>query len=66
MTSPPGAQAQPISTQDRKSSCHIHFSIHGAVRTLTGFCLEFRSGGSRILLNCGLFQGSKSREALNY
>jgi len=28
--------------------------------------LEFRSGDSRILLDCGLFQGSRSLEALNH
>ena len=41
-------------------------SIHGAAKTVTGSCLEFRSGCSRILLDCGLFQGSRSLEALNY
>ena len=44
----------------------LTLSIHGAARTVTGSCLEFRSGNSRILLDCGLFQGSRSLEALNY
>ena len=28
--------------------------------------MEFRAGGSRILVDCGMFQGSRSLEALNY
>lgn len=44
----------------------LSLHVHGAARTVTGSCFEFRSGGSRILLDCGLFQGSRSLEALNY
>ena len=44
----------------------LSLSIHGAARTVTGSCFEFRSGDSRILLDCGLFQGSRSLQALNY
>jgi metallo-beta-lactamase family protein len=44
----------------------LSLSVHGAARTVTGSCFEFRSGNSRILLDCGLFQGSRSLEALNY
>lgn len=54
--------------QHSRSENHmaLSLSIHGAAKTVTGSCLEFRSGGSRILLDCGLFQGSRSLEALNY
>ena len=41
-------------------------TFHGAAGTVTGSCVELRSGKSRILLDCGLFQGSRSLEALNY
>jgi metallo-beta-lactamase family protein len=35
----------------------IHF--HGACRTVTGSLHEVRTGGKRILLDCGLFQGPR-------
>lgn len=44
----------------------LSLTIHGAARTVTGSCLEFRSGKSTILFDCGLFQGSRSLEALNH
>jgi len=44
----------------------LSLTIHGAARTVTGSCLEFRSGSTRILLDCGLFQGSRTLEALNH
>lgn len=40
--------------------------FHGAARTVTGSCLEVTAGGRRILLDCGLFQGTRSLEALNH
>jgi len=44
----------------------IKLSIHGAARTVTGSCLELGCGDARILIDCGLFQGSRSLEALNH
>lgn len=44
----------------------LTLNFHGAARTVTGSCLDFQSGGSRILVDCGLFQGSRSLEALNH
>lgn len=41
-------------------------TIHGAGRTVTGSCFEVRAGGSRLLVDCGLFQGSRTLEALNH
>jgi metallo-beta-lactamase family protein len=40
--------------------------FHGAAATVTGSCMELRTGSRRILIDCGLFQGSRSLEALNY
>jgi len=40
-------------------------SIHGAGLTVTGSCYEVRHGGHTILIDCGLFQGPRSLEALN-
>ena len=43
----------------------LTLAFHGAARTVTGSCMELRAGGSRLLVDCGLFQGSRSLEALN-
>ena len=40
-------------------------AFHGAARTVTGSCLEFRHDGKRLLVDCGLFQGSRTLETLN-
>jgi metallo-beta-lactamase family protein len=40
-------------------------TFHGAVGTVTGSCFELAFGRRRILVDCGLFQGSRSLEALN-
>lgn len=40
-------------------------TIHGAAQTVTGSCFEIASGRRRLLVDCGLFQGSRSLEALN-
>jgi len=44
----------------------LTLTFHGAARTVTGSCMEFQSGQSRILVDCGMFQGSRSLEALNH
>lgn len=40
-------------------------TFHGAARTVTGSCMELEADGRRILVDCGLFQGSRTLEALN-
>jgi metallo-beta-lactamase family protein len=42
----------------------IHF--HGAAGTVTGSCHLIQVGDSRVLVDCGLFQGSKTEKELNY
>lgn len=44
----------------------LSLTFHGAAKTVTGSCMEFAHGGSRILVDCGMFQGSRSLELLNF
>jgi metallo-beta-lactamase family protein len=44
----------------------VRLTFHGAARTVTGSCLEFAQARSRILVDCGLYQGSRSLEELNH
>lgn len=43
----------------------LKLTLHGAARTVTGSCHEFTCGSSRVLVDCGLFQGSRTLEGLN-
>jgi len=40
-------------------------TFHGASRTVTGSCYQLTTGGRELLVDCGLFQGPRSLEALN-
>lgn len=44
----------------------LTLTFHGAAQTVTGSCMEFRLGKKAILVDCGMFQGSRTIEALNY
>ena len=41
-------------------------TFHGAARGVTGSCYRLDHAGQTVLLDCGLFQGSKSEKELNY
>lgn len=44
----------------------VHLSFHGAARTVTGSCFRLRTRAGTVLVDCGLFQGSKTLRELNY
>ncbi|WPZ34028.1 MBL fold metallo-hydrolase [Thalassobaculum sp. OXR-137] len=44
----------------------VKIRFHGAARCVTGSCYELETEQARILVDCGLFQGSKSERELNY
>lgn len=45
-------------------SLRLHFL--GAARTVTGSCFLLETEAARVLVDCGMFQGSKSERELNY
>jgi metallo-beta-lactamase family protein len=44
----------------------IDIIFHGAAGTVTGSCFEVRGNGKKILIDCGMFQGTRTLEALNH
>ncbi|MBG1233559.1 MBL fold metallo-hydrolase [Aestuariivirga litoralis] len=45
-------------------SVKLHF--HGAARTVTGSCYLIETEQAKVLVDCGMFQGSRSMNQLNY
>ncbi|TXC69162.1 MBL fold metallo-hydrolase [Sphingorhabdus soli] len=43
----------------------LSLTFHGAAHTVTGSCMQFDHGEQSILVDCGMFQGSRSLEMLN-
>lgn len=41
-------------------------SFHGASRAVTGSCFRLETAGGTVLVDCGMFQGSKTEKTLNY
>lgn len=44
----------------------LTLTFHGAAECVTGFCARLSGDGFAILVDCGMFQGSKTLKALNY
>jgi metallo-beta-lactamase family protein len=44
----------------------VEIRFHGAAQTVTGSCIEIRANGKSILVDCGMFQGTRTLEALNH
>ena len=44
----------------------MHAEFHGAARTVTGSCTLVEAGGTRVLVDCGQFQGPEELERLNF
>jgi len=44
----------------------LKLTFHGAAGCVTGFCALLETDHARLLVDCGMFQGSKTLKALNY
>ena len=44
----------------------IRLKFHGAARTVTGSCYMLETEAARVIIDCGMFQGSKTERELNY
>jgi metallo-beta-lactamase family protein len=50
----------------REDNMTIELSFHGAAGTVTGSCYRLRTSRASVIVDCGMFQGSKTLKQLNY
>src|SRR5215208_3131912 len=48
------------------NSMPLQIRFHGAANTVTGSCLPLVTERAHVLIDCGMFQGSKTEKELNY
>ena len=53
-------------TGDSGDPSQLELTFHGAAQTVTGSCMELTLNGRHILVDCGLYQGSRTLETLNH
>jgi metallo-beta-lactamase family protein len=44
----------------------LEIRFHGSAKTVTGSCIEIRANSKSFLVDCGMFQGTRTLEALNH
>lgn len=44
----------------------LRLTFHGAAGCVTGFCARLETDQAQVLIDCGMFQGSKTLKQLNY
>ena len=44
----------------------LQIRFHGAANTVTGSCFALVTERAHVLIDCGMFQGSKTEKELNY
>jgi metallo-beta-lactamase family protein len=45
---------------------HPRLTFHGAAGAVTGSCFRLSTDNGEVLIDCGMFQGSKTEKELNY
>jgi metallo-beta-lactamase family protein len=55
-----------VTQHEENTMPHPRLTFHGAARSVTGSCFRLETDHGDILIDCGLFQGSKTEKELNY